>query len=217
MLTDSQSPTATPDRSRSTMPRTADRSARRAELVSAASRVFADRGVANTAVSDIVKAAGVAQGTFYLYFDSKDDVVLAVVGQIGTEIVAAIEDAVNRSGTGAVGKLIGLRDVLVSFDEDPAATALADFIHRPENRPLHDRLAEQLTPALIPLVESIIADGVAEGVFEVSDTRAAAWFVLGGLQSVELSGTPTAEMPPAIEAATELALRALAYREIPRG
>ena len=105
-----------------------------------------------------------------------------------------------------------LRDVLVRFDEDPAAVALADFIHRPENRALHDRLAENLTPGLVVVVESIVAQGVAEGVFDVPDTRAAAWFVLGGLQSVELSGTPAAQMPAAIEAATELALRALGYR-----
>ena len=195
------------------MPRTVDPIARRAEIASAAARVFTERGVANTAVSDIVKAAGVAQGTFYLYFDSKDAAVLAVVEQMGAEMVAAIASAVGASGTTAIEKLLGLRDVLVSFDENPTAVALADFIHRPENRALHDRLAEHLTPALIPIVEAIVAQGVAEGVFEVPDTHAAAWFVLGGLQSVELSGTPVAQMPAAIEAATELALRALGYAE----
>lgn len=55
-----------------------DRAVKRAELAGAAARVFGERGVAGTAVSDIVKAAGVAQGTFYPYFDSKDDVLLAV-------------------------------------------------------------------------------------------------------------------------------------------
>jgi len=47
----------------------ADREARRSELAQVAARVFAERGVAGTAVSDIVTAAGVAQGTFYLYFE----------------------------------------------------------------------------------------------------------------------------------------------------
>jgi AcrR family transcriptional regulator len=194
------------------MPRIVDRTARRAELVAVAARVFAARGVTNTAVSDIVRAAGVAQGTFYLYFASKDEAVLAVVEQIGSEMIAAMEAAVSGAGATAVQKLLGLRDVLTSFDEDSTAVALADFIHRTENRALHDRLAEHLTPGLIPLVESIVAQGVSEGVFDVPDTRAAAWFVLGGLQSVELSGTVIAEMPAAIEAATELALRALGYK-----
>jgi AcrR family transcriptional regulator len=193
------------------MPRVVDRESRRAELVRAAATLFAERGVPATPVSDIVKAAGVAQGTFYLYFSSKDEIVLAVVEQIGDEMLAAIESAVEASGTAAVEKLLGLRDVLIRFDETPAAAALADFIHRPENRMLHDRLAENLTPGLVVLVESIVVQGVAEGVFDVPDTRAAAWFVLGGLQSVEVSGTPVAEMPSAIEAATTLALRALGH------
>ena len=195
------------------MPRIVDRTARRTEITSAATRVFAERGVTNTTVSDIVKAAGVAQGTFYLYFESKDDVVLAVVEQMGSEMLAAIEAAVTSSGTTAVQKLLGLRDVLSSFDEDATVVELADFIHRPENRMLHDRLAEHLTPGLIPLVESIVVQGVSEGSFDVPDTHAAAWFVLGGLQSAELSGTPVAELPAAIEAATALALRALGCEE----
>ncbi len=191
------------------MPRAVDKESRRAELVSAAASLFAERGVANTAVSDIVKAAGVAQGTFYLYFASKDDAVLAVVEKIGADMLGAIDAAVSASGPAAVDKLLALRDVLMRFDEDRAAVALADFIHRPENRALHDRLEEHLTPGLASLVESIVAQGVAEGAFDVPDTRTAAWFVLGGLRSAELAGTPTAHMPAAIEAATTLALRAL--------
>jgi AcrR family transcriptional regulator len=215
MLTDSQSPgNLELWESTEMTPRTVDRIARRAEIVSAAARVFSERGVANTAVSDIVKAAGVAQGTFYLYFECKDDVVLAVVERIGAELVAAIGTAVGASGTTAVEKLFGLRDVLVRFDENATAVALADFIHRAENRALHDRLAEHLIPALIPIVEAIVAQGVDEGVFEVPDTHAAAWFVLGGLQSVELAGTAISDMPAAIEAATILALRSLGHREV---
>jgi AcrR family transcriptional regulator len=193
------------------MPRIVDRTARRAEIASAAARVFAERGVAKTAVSDIVKAAGVAQGTFYLYFETKDDVVLAVVNDMAERMLGAISAAVDAAGTTAVEKFLGLRDVLSRFDVDPTAVELAGFLHRPENSQLHDRMAERFTPALVPLVEAIVAQGVSEGAFHVDDPHAAAWFVLGGLRSAELSGTPVAEMPAAIEAVTALALRALGH------
>ena len=52
--------------------------------------------------------------------------------------------------------------------------------------------------------------------FAVPDTRVAAWFVLGGLQSAELSGVPLTEMPASLAAATALALRALCYTGDPR-
>lgn len=193
------------------MPRIVDRTARRAELTAAAARLFAERGVANTAVSDIVKAAGVAQGTFYLYFASKDDAVLAVVDDMADAMIGAITAAVDSAGSTAVEKFLALRDVFMAFDVDPTALELADFMHRPENRPLHVRMAEKFTPALIPLMESIVSQGVAEGTFRVRDPHAAAWFVLGGLQGAELSGTSVAEMPAAIAAATGFSLRALGY------
>ena len=192
-------------------PRIIDRTARRAELVSAASSVFARNGVANTAVSDIVKEAGVAQGTFYLYFESKDDVVLGVVERVVDQMVAGIEAVAGATEASAVERMLGLGDMLSSFERDPGAVELVYILHHPDNRALHDRLAELLLPRLAPLVESIVEQGVAEGAFEVPDTHAAAWFVLGGLQSAELSGTPAAEMPEALAAATQLALRALGY------
>jgi AcrR family transcriptional regulator len=191
----------------------ADRAARRAELADVAARVFAERGVSGTAVSDIVKAAGIAQGTFYLYFESKDDIVLAVVEQVAEQMLAAIRSAIETTGTTAAEKFRGLSSVLVSYDVDPAVTELAAFIHTPENRALHDRLAEHLVPGLLPLVESIVAQGVAEGSFDVPDVHTASWFVLGGFMSIEVSGTPLEEFPAAIEAAAALALRALGYRE----
>jgi TetR/AcrR family transcriptional regulator, fatty acid metabolism regulator protein len=193
------------------MPRVIDREARRAALVSAAATVFAQRGVSNTAVSDIVKAAGVAQGTFYLYFDAKDDAVLAVVQRLADTIV---ENMMVRIGVAAsaVDKLLALPDVLSEVGTEPEAAGLADLMHRPENRTLHDRLAESLTQRLVPVLEAIVEEGVTEGDFIVDDARAAAWFVLGGLHGVELAGTAFAEMPAALERATALALRALGYQ-----
>src|SRR5271157_4195624 len=166
------------------MPRVVDRQARRAELVSAATTLFAQRGVANTAVSDIVKAAGVAQGTFYLYFDSKDDAVLAVVGHVANAIFEGTAARIDAAAS-AVDKLLALGAVLSELGTQPEAAALVDLMHRPVNRVLHDRLAEDLTQRLVPLLEAVVEQGVAEAVFSVDDPRAAAWFVLAGLQSVE--------------------------------
>jgi TetR/AcrR family fatty acid metabolism transcriptional regulator len=194
------------------MPRIVDREARRTELVSAAATAFARRGVAGTAVSDIVKAAGVAQGTFYLYFESKDDIVLAVVERMADAIIDRAAAQVE-AGSSAVDKLLILRDALSEVGREPEATELIELMHRPENRVLHDRLAEHMMPRLVHLMEAIVEQGVGEGVFHTDDCRAAAWFVLAGLQSVELAGTTVADMPAALAKATGFALRALGHQE----
>ena len=190
-----------------------DRAAKRAELAGAAARVFGERGVAGTAVSDIVKAAGVAQGTFYLYFDSKDDVLLAVAEQFVAGIGAALESAVPDSATPAPARLAGLVRALASLAASDSNTSLAELLHRPENNALHDRLTAPLADRLFILVRDIVSQGVAEGSMDVADIDAASWFVLGGLQGVERAGTPIADMPAALEAALALALRVVRAQE----
>ena len=186
-----------------------DRAGRRAELAGAAARVFAVQGVAGTVVSDIVKAAGVAQGPFYLYFDSKDDVVLAVAEQLVAEMGESVEASVLAPAVAAPKRLRSLVASLNGMVEDPAKAAMAELLHRPGNSALHDRLTEPLAQRLFVLVEGIVAQGVAEGSMDVPDIAAAAWFVLGGLQGVERAGTSIADMPVALDNSVELALRAL--------
>jgi AcrR family transcriptional regulator len=55
---------------------------RRAQLIEAAKVVFADKGYYSTTISDIVKVAGVSQGTFYLYFEDKKSIFEAVREEI---------------------------------------------------------------------------------------------------------------------------------------
>jgi len=52
---------------------------RKAEMVAAASRLFAQQGFVRTSVAEIVSAVDVAKGLFYYYFTTKDDMVRAVV------------------------------------------------------------------------------------------------------------------------------------------
>ena len=58
-----------------------EKDARRQQLLEAATRVFARRGYAAVDVADIVAEAGVARGTFYLYFPGKREVFAAVIDQ----------------------------------------------------------------------------------------------------------------------------------------
>lgn len=194
------------------MARAVNRQARRTEIAAAAATVFAERGVGNTTVDDIARAAGVAKGTFYLHFRSKDDVVVAVAERFGDAMVEGVERAVAARDGPAVGKIQALRDALSDSAAIPGASELMEILHRRGNRAIHDRLDEHLAPRLVSIVESIIKQGVAEGAFAVSDVHAAAWFVLGGLQSAELSGVALDEMSAALATATELALRALGYK-----
>lgn len=61
---------------------------RRADLMAAARRIFAERGYHETTVEDVTRAAGVAKGTFYLYFQEKREIFLAVIRELLDQVKA---------------------------------------------------------------------------------------------------------------------------------
>lgn len=68
------------------------RQARRDEILAAARQVFATRGFRGTTIADIADAAGIALGTIYLYFESKDDVFAALNAELLRIITRAVTD-----------------------------------------------------------------------------------------------------------------------------
>ena len=63
---------------------------RRQQLLAAATWVFARKGYRRAGISDIIERAGVARGTFYLHFDSKEQVFLAIVSDFHKRITQAL-------------------------------------------------------------------------------------------------------------------------------
>ncbi len=64
----------------------AQRESRRAEILDTAEVVFAEKGYHGTRISDIIHAAGIARGTFYLYFESKSAIFLELIEAITREL-----------------------------------------------------------------------------------------------------------------------------------
>jgi AcrR family transcriptional regulator len=82
------------------MPVTARGEATRRRILDAAEDVFGEMGYYEASVSEITRRAGVAQGTFYIYFHSKRETFVELIGDIGERLramtSAAIQDAPNR-------------------------------------------------------------------------------------------------------------------------
>lgn len=73
----------------------AQKEARRREILAAALRCFARNGFHSTTIADIVRESGISQGTFYLYFETKDDVIAALADDRsqGDALINAIAEA----------------------------------------------------------------------------------------------------------------------------
>ena len=72
---------------------------RKTQILAAARAVFDEKGYESATVSDVVRRAGVAQGTFYLYFGSKRDAVLELARQPMEEMSNRMDAATTVGGT----------------------------------------------------------------------------------------------------------------------
>src|SRR3989304_5675129 len=64
------------------------------QIIAAAIRVFAGNGYYNSRVSDVAREAGIAAGTIYLYFKTKDEILVTLFREKMTEWVALVRDAI---------------------------------------------------------------------------------------------------------------------------
>lgn len=81
---------------------------RRVEILTVAREVLAEKGLEATKVSEIVKRAGIAQGTFYLYFESKNALIQALAEEMMGKVFAAVSQSLLESKTFEQGLSMGL-------------------------------------------------------------------------------------------------------------
>jgi AcrR family transcriptional regulator len=191
--------------------RSARRETRRQELVDAAVAVFSARGVSATSVDDIVRAAGVAKGTFYLYFATKDDAVNAVAASMVEGVADRIQAATIDSTRSPVERLLAIGAGVREVGDEPYERELIEVFHRPENRVLHDRIGELALRRLTPTIAAIIADGIDRGQFRRQDPLRAAMYAMSCFGSLHEVVRDSDDVPDVIDELNAFVLGGLGY------
>jgi AcrR family transcriptional regulator len=179
---------------------------RRSELIAAAQQLFYTKGYERTSVSDIVKAVGVAQGTFYYYFDSKTAVLEAMVVEITAQLQAFLQQIVADETLTAISKWTQAMQVMGDWkiERKEEMIETARLIMRDENVLLRHGLITQEAPMASREFAKIIAQGVEEGVFATKFVQESAEMVVAMVKilsetMVELLLNPNkCDNPPAL-------------------
>jgi AcrR family transcriptional regulator len=190
---------------------TSRREVRRQGLVEAAVAVFTAKGVAAASVDDIVRAAGVAKGTFYLYFSTKDEAVSAVAAAMVDGVAERVEATGADRTRDPVERLLAFGAAISDVSDEPYERELIEVFHRPENRVLHDRIAERAAFRLTPVMATIIADGVEAGQFRRQDPHGAAAYVMACFGSLHEVVSDPEDVATAVRELYEFVLRGLGY------
>ena len=173
---------------------------RNADLLRAATQVFAAKGYDTTTMTDISQAAGVARANIYWYYASKDDVFAAVMNNLYTTEIAKLEE--RHQGLDAYTRLTdGLRQLypyrFLHLDMHPRIT------HSPEIAAVHENFMSWIRKLVYDVVDQtgaeidkpMLADVIVatfEGARAPTETRPANELIPFILDSVLRGKGPTA-------------------------
>ena len=177
-----------------------DREERREQILSHAVRLFAERGYHLTQISDIIEAAGIARGTFYLYFDSKRAIFSTLLDSLFRTFEAVIRRIEVGEGHPPVGEQMRgnvdrVLDAMIEHRDLVRILLRAAVGLDPE----FDGKVADFYRKLLSIVRGSIEMGMTMGLIRPCDPEVAAIFVLGGLKELAYQYLVAADQPPARE------------------
>lgn len=151
---------------------------RRAEILAVANNLFQSKGYSKTAVEEIVRQAGIAKGTFYYYFKSKEDILEALTKQLVDEMAIKSKQIADSNDRNAIEKIVSIISQQNRLRNEKQN--IVDSMHLPENRELHDRINIKIIKILGPILAQVIEQGNKQQLFQVDDPLSTIQFILAG-------------------------------------
>ena len=136
---------------------------RRNEILDVAERLFMEKGFDAASTNDILAVIGIARGTLYYHFKSKEEILDAIIDRIIDRTVGkALEIASDKS----IPTLKRLTMVLMSLNlDDGKGSFVIDEIHKPQNALMHQKSQEMIALKVNPIITGVVKDGIKEGLF----------------------------------------------------
>src|SRR5690554_1231483 len=134
------------------------------QILDAAVEVIAENGYHSSQVSKIAKEAGVADGTIYLYFDNKEDILISLFQEEIGQFIEKIEDVI-QSEQDADKRLYTLIEMhLQQLTENPKLAIVTQLELRQSNKRLRLKINAVLKRYL-QIIDDVLMDGMEKGIF----------------------------------------------------
>jgi AcrR family transcriptional regulator len=152
------------------------------EIMAAGRELLEQRGPEAMTMEKIAAAAGVAKGTLYLYFQSKDDLILALINQVGENILRDVKASLQAPGT-PPERLMRMVSVLLEYlhRERLLFPIYARELLRAERQPRAGfrRRYQELEEEFVALMTRLFAEGIAAGQFIPANPRLLTFLIRG--------------------------------------
>jgi len=136
---------------------------RRKEILDAADELFGQKGFDGTSTNDILEKVGIARGTLYYHFKSKEDIMDALIEQYNLRILSAAQKIAADKSIPVIERIV--RVVMALNISAGNGREIIEHIHRPQNALMHQKIQKVIINGITPILTGIICEGIEEGLF----------------------------------------------------
>lgn len=136
---------------------------RKEEILDVAEQLFAEKGFDNASTNDIINKIGIARGTLYHHFGSKEEILDAIVDRMISRSIAGARAIIKNTSIPLLDRLSG---AFLSLNINTGAgVEVLEQIHKPQNALLHQKTQERLLGEVVPMIAELIEEGNKSGLF----------------------------------------------------
>lgn len=135
---------------------------RKNEILDVAERLFGIKGFDNTSTNDILNEIGIARGTLYYHFKSKEDILDAMIDRTIGRLAAGARSLANQQELPVLQRLAMMIQALNISGE--WGDKLMEQLHKPQNALMHQKMQDRLLAEMNPLLTALIEEGIAQGI-----------------------------------------------------
>ncbi len=152
---------------------------RRSDIVNAARCLLLTKAYDKTTMQDVMDYLGIAKGTIYHYFESKEALLEAVIASIVDTHIEQMQALINEATGNA---LVKIKILVEASNMAKDNNVIFDHLHRPGSHAIHISLLAATLVKLAPLYEKLIQQGCEEGLFQTDTPLECAEFILSAIQ-----------------------------------
>lgn len=137
---------------------------RKKEILDAAEVLFARKGFDDTSTNDILEEVGIARGTLYYHFASKEDILDAVIERMTGQLLAGAKKITEDESLPILERLT--KAMLCLNVQGPVGQELMAQMHKPQNALLHQKMQVQMVAGVVPILTKLVEKGIRQGLFQ---------------------------------------------------
>ena len=146
---------------------------RKNEILDVAERLFGTKGFDGTSTSDILNEIGIARGTLYYHFKSKEEILDAMISRIMSRLIEKVEVIAVQKNIPVLERLTMMM-LSLNVSDGNFGQELLKQIHKPQNALMHQKMEKSLLSGINPIITDLIREGMEQGICQTDYPEEAA-------------------------------------------